>query len=80
MGLRQRDKAHQYELLGANKNIDWFGVRPLQMRHGPQLSEYRLGFYPYSGLSRISFADCAHAMIGMLHDDTWLHRAPIVQY
>ena len=56
------------------------GVRPLQIRTGPGRGEYRLGFHPYSGLSWIRFADCAHAMIGMLEDDTWLHKAPIVQY
>ncbi len=31
-------------------------------------------------MSRIHFADCAHAMVAMLEDDTWLHEAPIVQY
>ena len=45
-----------------------------------QLGEYRLGYHAFSGLSKISFADCAHAMIRMLDDDTWLHKAPIVQY
>ena len=50
------------------------------MRKGAQRAEYRLGFHPYSGFSAISFADCAHAMIGMLSDDTWLHKAPIIQY
>jgi putative NADH-flavin reductase len=80
MGLRHRDKEHQLELLESSKDIDWLGVRPLQMRRGPARGEYRIGFHPYSGLSKISFADCAHAMVGMLGDDTWLHKAPIVQY
>ena len=80
MGLRHRDKAHQLELLEAHKNLEWLGVRPLQMRRGPRRAEYRLGFDAYSGLSWISFADCAHAMVAMLDDDTWLHKAPIVQY
>jgi len=80
MGLRHRDKIHQLELLNRNLDIEWVGVRPLQMRKGPARGEYRLGFDAFSGFSKIHFADCAHAMIGMLSDDTWLHKAPIIQY
>jgi putative NADH-flavin reductase len=80
MGLRHRDKQHQYEMLCERTDIDWIGVRPLQIRVGPRREEYRVGFDTFSGLSSISFADCAHAMIAMLDDDTWRHRAPIIQY
>lgn len=80
LGLRHRDKAHQMELLESRKDIEWYGVRPLQMNAGPRKEVYRLGFDAFSGFSKITFADCAHAMIGMLDDDTWLHKAPIVQY
>ena len=80
MSLRHRDKAHQLELLRQRCDVDWIGIRPLQMRKGPRRCEYRLGFHPYNGLSKISFADCAHAMLRMLRDDTWLHKAPIIQY
>jgi len=80
--LRKRsvDKTHQFALLMEHRDIDWVGVRPLQMHHGPHRGEYRLGFDPYSGFSKISFADCADAMVRMLRSDEWLHRAPIVQY
>jgi putative NADH-flavin reductase len=80
MGLRHRDKIHQLELLNQNLDLDWIGIRPLQMRTGPKRGEYRLGFDRFSGLSKIHFADCAHAMCQMLTDDTWLHKAPIIQY
>jgi len=80
MGLRHRDKALQLALLDQNLDLDWVGIRPLQMRRGPKRGEYRLGFHRFSGLSKISFADCAGAMLQMLTDDTWLHKAPIVQY
>ena len=80
MALRHRDKGHQLELLDQHRDVDWVGVRPLQMRQGPKRAAYRIGFDAYSGLSKISFADCADAMIRMLTDDTWLHKAPIVQY
>jgi putative NADH-flavin reductase len=80
MGLRHRDKDRQIELLNDARDIEWLGVRPLQMRQGPQRGKYRLGFHAFSGLSSIHFADCAHAMLGMLSDDTWLHKAPILQY
>ena len=80
MGLRHRDKVHQLELLNQNLDLDWIGIRPLQMLSGPKRGEYRLGFHRFSGLSKIHFADCAHAMCQMLADDTWLHKAPIVQY
>ena len=80
MGLRHRDKEHQYDLLLRNTDIDWVGVRPLQMNAGPMRGEYRLGFDPFSGFSKIHFPDCAHAMIRMLEDDAWLRQAPIIQY
>jgi putative NADH-flavin reductase len=80
MSLRHYDKEHQYQLLKQHPEIDWVGVRPLQMRKGPKRTEYRLGFDAFNGLSKISFADCAHAMVGMLEDDTWVHKAPIIQY
>jgi len=77
---RHSDKEHQLELLMANTDITWLGIRPLQMGRGPRKEKYRLGYNTFSGLSKISFADCAHAMLGMLKDDTWIHRAPVVQY
>lgn len=82
MGLRHRDKEHQLALLEASRDVEWLGVRPLQMRAGPARGRdgYRLGFHRFSGFSKIHFADCADAMLGMLEDDTWLHKAPIVQY
>lgn len=80
MALRHRDKQHQLDLLDLSLDVEWMGVRPLQMRRGPRRGDYRLGFHPFNGFSAISFADCAHAMIRMLTDDTWLHKAPIVQY
>lgn len=80
MGLRHRDKEHQLALLLENRQVDWIGLRPLQMRSGPRREHYRIGFDRFSGLSKIHFADCAHAMLRMLEDDTWLHQAPIIQY
>lgn len=80
MGLRHRDKTHQLELLDAHHEIEWVGVRPLQMNQGPRLSSYRLGFDRHSGFSKIHFADCADAMLAQLQNDRWLHKAPIVQY
>jgi putative NADH-flavin reductase len=80
LGLRHHDKAHQLELLSRNLDIDWIGIRPLQMNAGARRGDYRLGFNAFSGLSKISFADCAHAMLGLLEDDRWIHKAPIVQY
>ncbi|NND66658.1 MAG: NAD(P)H-binding protein [Halioglobus sp.] len=77
---RHTDKEHQLDLLDEATDIDWFGIRPLQMNAGPRREQYRLGFNRFSGLSKITFADCAHAMLGMLEDDTWRHKAPIVQY
>jgi putative NADH-flavin reductase len=80
LGLRQRDKTHQIALLKSRTDVPWLGIRPLQMRSGPRLGKYRLGYNKFSGFSKISFADCADAMIGMLGDDSWLHEMPIVQY
>ena len=77
---RHSDKEHQITLLEANKDLNWIGIRPLQMKAGTKTGKYRLGFNAYSGLSKITFADCAHAMVQMLEDDTWLGKAPIIQY
>lgn len=80
MGLRHRDKVAQLAFLEENKDLSWLGLRPLQMNPGPRRASYRMGFDRFSGFSKITFADCAHAMVGMLADDTWLHQAPIIQY
>lgn len=77
---RHTDKEHQLALLEETRDIRWIGIRPLQMKPGPRTEKYRLGFHAYSAMSKISFADCAHAMVGMLDDDTWVGKAPIVQY
>jgi len=77
---RHTDKEHQLRLLDDNTDVCWIGVRPLQMKSGPKKCEYRLDYNAFSGLSSISFADCAHAMVGMLEDDTWLGKVPIIQY
>ena len=80
MALRNRDKLHQIALLEESRDVEWIGVRPLQMRRGPRRGGYRVGFHRYSGFSKITAGDCACEMIRMLTDDTWLHRAPIIQY
>jgi putative NADH-flavin reductase len=77
---RHTDKEHQLRLLDENTDVCWIGVRPLQMKSGPKKGRYRLGYNAFSGLSSISFADCAHAMVTMLDDDTWLGKVPIIQY
>jgi len=77
---RHTDKEHQLRLLDENTDVCWIGVRPLQMKSGPKTGKYRLGYNAFSGLSSISFSDCAHAMVAMLDDDTWKGRVPIVQY
>jgi len=80
LGLRHRDKIHQLALLERHRDLQWVGVRPLQMRQGPRRGEYRLGFDSFSGFSKVHFADCADAMLRMTTDDAWLHKAPIIQY
>ena len=77
---RHSDKELQLQLLLANQDVTWLGIRPLQMGKGKRTGQYRLGYNKFSGLSKISFADCAHAMLTMLRDDTWVHKAPVVQY
>lgn len=77
---RHGDKVHQLQLLDDNTDLCWIGIRPLQMKSGPRTGRYRLGYNAFSGFSRISFADCAHAMVNMLEDDTWVGKAPVIQY
>ncbi|MCX2977656.1 NAD(P)-dependent oxidoreductase [Candidatus Marimicrobium litorale] len=77
---RHTDKEHQLHLLDNSLDIDWVGIRPLQMKKGTRRGTYRIGFLRFSGLSSISFADCAHAMLQMLDNDKWLRKAPIIQY
>jgi putative NADH-flavin reductase len=77
---RHSDKEHQLALLEANRDLVWLGIRPLQMKKGSRREKYRLGFNAYNGMSKITFADCAHAMVRMLEDDQWIGKAPIIQY
>jgi putative NADH-flavin reductase len=77
---RHTDKEHQLRLLDDNTDLCWIGIRPLQMKAGPRKGSYRLGYNAFSGLSSISFPDCAHAMVNMLEDDTWQGKVPIIQY
>jgi putative NADH-flavin reductase len=77
---RHTDKEHQLQLLDGNTDLRWIGIRPLQMKSGPRKGSYRLGYNAFSGLSSISFADCAHAMVNMLEDDTWVGKVPVIQY
>lgn len=77
---RHSDKVHQLQLLDDNAELCWIGIRPLQMKAGPRTGRYRLGYNAFSGFSSISFADCAHAMVNMLDDDTWVGKAPVIQY
>ena len=63
---RHNDKDNQMALLDANKDICWIGLRPCLMTKGPKREVYRLGYDKFWGFSTISFADCAHAMIGMM--------------
>lgn len=78
--LRHEDKEHQYALLQQNRDVEWLGVRPLQIRDAPLRGEYRLGFHAFSPSSWVSFADVGHAMVSMIDGDEWIHRAPILQY
>ncbi|MEH6592542.1 MAG: NAD(P)H-binding protein [Halioglobus sp.] len=80
MGLRHRDKEMQWQLLKQYQDIPCIGVRPLQIKNGEKTEKYQVGFIPFSGTSSISFADVAHAMLGMLNNEEWLHKAPIVRY
>jgi len=79
MGLRHRDKEHQLALLESSRDVEWVGLRPLQMTSGVS-KPYRVGFHSFSGFSKIHFCDCAKEMIRQLEDDAWLHKAPIIQY
>lgn len=79
MAWRHNDQENQFKLLAQNHEIDWLGVRPLQMKKGPKKA-YRLGYNKFSPFSVIHFADCADDMIKMLIDDTWLRKVPIIQY
>lgn len=80
LSKRHFDKQHQFELLDNNRDVVWIGVRPLRMNSGVHTGKYRVGFDSFNGLSKISFSDCADSMLGMLKDDTWIGKAPIVQY
>jgi putative NADH-flavin reductase len=57
-----------------------FGARFVELFSRTFLGLRHRGFDRFSGFSQIHFVDCADAMLGMLHDDAWLHKAPIVQY
>jgi putative NADH-flavin reductase len=86
LARRHADKTNQMALFKSPEGdaCEWYGIRPLQMGQSGvkqvHTGQYRLGMHWFTGLSKISFADCADAMLTMLTDDTWRHRCPIVQY
>jgi len=80
MKNKHTDKIHQLELIEANKDLCLIGIRPLQMVKGKKTGQYRIGYNAFNGFSKITFADCAHAMVNMLTDDSWIGKAPIIQY
>ncbi len=80
MKNKHMDKEHQLAVIEANSDLCLLGIRPLQMYHGEKTGKYRLGYNPFSGMSKITFSDCAHAMVNMLTDDSWIGKAPIIQY
>ena len=86
MARGHRDKENQLTLLQSEEGraCEWYGIRPLQMGQigvrQAHTGAYRLGMNSFSGMSKISFADCADAMLTMLTSDAWRHSAPIVQY
>ena len=77
---KHTDKEHQLVLIETNNDLCLIGIRPLQMLQGNRTGQYRLGYNAFSGMSKITFADCAHAMVNMLIDDSWDGKAPIIQY
>lgn len=80
MKNKHADKEHQLAAIKENSDLCLLGVRPLQMVYGEKTGNYRLGYNAFSGMSKITFSDCAHAMVNMLTDDTWIGKAPIIQY
>lgn len=86
MSASHQDKEEQLKLLlsQVGMQVEWYGIRPLQMGQfgvtQKHTGAYQLGMIPFSGMSKISFADCADAMLAMLTSDQWRHQAPIVRY
>ena len=74
------DKEHQAELLHQHLDTVWLGLRPIAIKDGPRTETYHLGFGSINPISTINFADVAHAMLNMITDDTWLHKAPHIHY
>ena len=83
MANSHNDKKNQMALVLLSQK-EWYCVRPLQMgQYGVcqvHTGVYRLGYLPFNGMSQISFADCADAMLNMVTERTWRRCAPIIQY
>lgn len=65
-----------------DSDLDWTIVRPGAFTDGDRTGHYRHGF---AGDDRtielkISRADVADFMLGLLHDDRYLHRTPALSY
>lgn len=74
-----RDKERQ-EALIKKSSLDWIIIRPGQLTNGKKRGTYRHG--PDLGnwilTLSISRSDVADFMLRQLHDDTYLHKTPVV--
>lgn len=70
------------ERLIAQSRLDWIVVRPPILTNKLRTDAYRVGEHlqPNAFLPRISRTDVADFMLRQLHEDTWLHKAPLVMY
>jgi putative NADH-flavin reductase len=80
MSKKHYDKSHQFELLKNYNNINWYGIRPVQIVKTSKILNYKVGYIGFNPFSKISFKDCAKEMIKMMNDDKWLHKMPIIHY
>jgi putative NADH-flavin reductase len=77
---KHNDKTHQVNILKTYENINWFGIRPVQIVNKSNKVNYNIGYITFSPLSKITPEDCAKEMIKMLDDDKWLKKMPIIHY
>lgn len=70
------------ERLIQQSRLDWIIVRPPVLTNGPWIGIYRVGEHLQTNafIPRISRADVADFMLRQWHEDTFLHKTPLVMH
>jgi hypothetical protein len=63
-----------------NSGLDWIIVRGPRLLDGPRTGKYQTGYLNMGPGQKINRADVADFMLKLVHDNSYLHKAPMICY